>query len=199
MLECIGRFGPAVGIESDPVLLEAAQQRGLEVEAGALPGDLPVLPGPLDAVCLFDVLEHIEDDAQALAAVRGLLRPGGLLFITVPAYAWLWSAHDERLGHCRRYTAGRLRRAVEGAGFRVRRLTYFNTILALPVMVLRLLGRALGREAHDLRRPGTLLNRALAACFALEARLLRWGAFPFGISILMVARRPAGRRQAARG
>jgi SAM-dependent methyltransferase len=191
LLEALGRLGPAVGVESDPLLRAAARARGLDVRPGALPDDIPLAPGECDAVCLFDVLEHVADEAAALRASARLLRPGGRLFVTVPAYQWLWSRHDQVLGHHRRYTAGRLRRALAGAGLAVERLTYFNTLLAPAVVAVRWAGRLLGREAHDLRRPPAALNSLLARLFALEAPLLRLGRFPFGISILAVARRPS--------
>jgi SAM-dependent methyltransferase len=189
MLEALGRFGEAVGVETDPALRARALERGLDVRAGALPDAVPLEAGRWDAVCLLDVLEHVDAEAAALAACRRLLVPEGRLFITVPAYAWLWSRHDEVLGHRRRYTAGRLRRAVEAAGLVVERLTYFNTLLAPPIMAVRLARAALRRPGHDLDRPAPWLNRALAVCFAAEAPLLRWISPPFGISILLVARR----------
>ena len=190
MLEALGRFGTAVGVEMDPALRARARERGLDVRAGALPDAIPLEPGRWDAVCLFDVLEHVDDEAGALAACRRLLAPGGRLFVTVPAYAWLWSRHDELLGHRRRYTARALRRAAERGGYAVERLTYFNTLLAPPIMAVRLARAALRRPGHDLDRPAPLLNRALAACFSSEARLLRWVSPPFGISILLAARLP---------
>ena len=189
MLEALSRFGTAVGVETDAALRARAQERGLDVRAGALPDAIPLHPGRWDAVCLFDVLEHVDDEAGALAACRRLLVPGGRLFVTVPAYAWLWSRHDELLGHRRRYTARGLRQVAERAGFTVERLTYFNTILAPPIMAVRIVRAALRRPGHDLDRPAPWLNRALAACFSAEARLLRWTSPPFGISILLVARR----------
>ena len=189
MLEALGRFGEAVGVETDPLLRARAVERGLDVRAGALPDAVPLEAGRWDAVCLFDVLEHVDAEAAALAACRRLLAPGGRLFVTVPAYAWLWSRHDEVLGHRRRYTAGRLRRAAEAAGLAVERLTYFNTLLAPPIMAVRLARAALRRPGHDLDRPAPWLNRVLAASFAAEAPLLRWISPPFGISILLVARR----------
>ncbi len=188
MLEALSRFGNAVGVETDAVLRARAQARGLDVRAGALPDAIPLSPGRWDAVCLFDVLEHVGDEAAALAACRRLLAPDGRLFVTVPAYAWLWSRHDELLGHRRRYTARALRHVVEGAGFAVERVTYFNTVLALPIMAVRMVRAALRRPSHDLDRPAAWLNRALAVCFSAEARLLRWMSPPFGISILLVAR-----------
>ena len=189
MLEALGRFGTAVGVETDPALRERARERGLDVRAGALPDAIPLEPGRWDAVCLFDVLEHVDDEAGALAACRRLLGPGGRLFVTVPAYAWLWSRHDELLGHRRRYTARTLRQVAERAGFAVERLTYFNTLLAPPIMAVRLARAALRRPGHDLDRPAPWLNRALAACFSAEARLLAWMSPPFGISVLLAARR----------
>ncbi|MGH7366875.1 MAG: class I SAM-dependent methyltransferase, partial [Candidatus Rokuibacteriota bacterium] len=106
MLEALARFGTAVGVETDPVLRERARERGLDVRAGALPDAIPLEIGGWDAVCLFDVLEHVDDEAGTLGACGRLLVPGGWLFVTVPAYAWLWSRHDELLGHRRRYTTG---------------------------------------------------------------------------------------------
>jgi SAM-dependent methyltransferase len=188
MLEALGRFGLAVGIEADAALLEAARQRGLDARSGALPADIPLPAGEWDAVCLFDVLEHLDDEAAALASCRRLLAPGGLLFIAVPAYGWLWSRHDELLGHRRRYSARRLRRVVEAAGLRVERVSYFNALLAPPIVTVRLLRRALGRDGHDLSRPPEPLNRLLAAVFAAEAALLRRVSLPFGISLVLVAR-----------
>jgi SAM-dependent methyltransferase len=191
MLEALARFGPAVGVESDAGLRDRARARGLDARPGSLPHDIPLEASRWDAVCLFDVLEHVEDEAGSLRACIRLLAPGGRLFVTVPAYAWLWSPHDELLGHRRRYTAGSLRRAAETAGLVVERLTYFNSLLALPIIAVRLVRAALRRPGHDLDRPAPLVNRLLAACFAAEARLLRFASAPFGISILLVAR-PAG-------
>ncbi len=191
LLPGLARFGDVVGVEADPALRSAAAARGLRVLAGALPDHIPLGESTLDAACLFDVLEHVRDDGEALARIRALLRPGGLLFLTVPAHPWLWSRHDEILGHLRRYTRRSLTRVVERQGFGIERLTYFNTLLAGPIVLHRLVGRVTGRDAHDLRRPAAGLNRLLARWFALEARLLRLGSSPFGISLLLVARRPA--------
>jgi SAM-dependent methyltransferase len=188
MLEALARFGTAVGVETDPALRKHARARGLDVRPGSLPDDVPLEAGRWDVVCLLDVLEHITDDAGALRACRRLLAPGGRLMVTVPAYAWLWSRHDELLGHRRRYTAGSLRAAAVAAGFAVERLTYFNTLLAPPIMAVRLARTALGRPGHDLGRPAPLVNRLLARSFAAEARLLRLVSLPFGISVLLIAR-----------
>ncbi len=193
LLPSIGRLGEVIGVEADPFLRATARERGLDVVAGALPDAVPLPAGELDAVCLFDVLEHLDDDGRALRAAAALLKPGGLLFVTVPAYGWLWTRHDEVLGHRRRYTARQLRHRLLDAGLAVERLTYFNALLAPPIILARLGGRLVGRRSHDLGRPWAPLNRWLARCFAAERHLLRWSTLPFGISLLAAARRPPTR------
>ncbi len=205
LLAAAAEFGDVVGVEASAEFLAAARRRGFTVLPGSLPDRLPLDPGSCDGVLLFDVLEHIEDDRAALRAVGRVLRPGGLLICTVPAYQWLWSPHDEALGHRRRYTARGLSRLAREAGLRPLRATYFNTLLALPIIGARLLRRwrshavrAPGPSVrvptwpgHDLVRPAPWLNAFLARVFSWEAGLLRWVDLPFGVSVLLVARRPS--------
>jgi SAM-dependent methyltransferase len=189
LLGVLAELGEVVGVEASPGFLEAARRRGFRVLPGSLPEEVPLPAGSQDAVLLFDVLEHIADDAGALRGAVRLLRPGGWLVLTVPAHRWLWSPHDEALGHHRRYSARGLRRLVEAAGLRPVRLTYFNTLLAGPVLLVRLLGLSAG-DGHDLVRPRPAVNGLLARVFSLEALWLRRANLPFGISLLLVARRP---------
>lgn len=191
LLAAAAEFGEVVGVELSQDFSEAARRRGVPVLPGALPDRLPLEPGAYDGVFLFDVLEHVEDDRAALRAVGRLLKPGGLVICTVPAYEWLWSSHDEVLGHRRRYTARGLTRVAREAGLSPLRTTYFNTLLAPPIFVMRLLRRWRARPGHDLVRPASWLNAILARIFALEAGLIRWANLPFGVSVLMIVHRPA--------
>jgi SAM-dependent methyltransferase len=190
VLGALGEFGEAVGIEANGTLLAAARAAGLDARKGALPDDLPITPGWPDVVLMLDVIEHLDDDLAALRAARRVLPGGGVLVITVPAFPWLWSGHDVALGHRRRYVAGGLRRLVEGAGYRVERLSYFNTVLFPAIASRRLYKRLRRDDRHDLRRPGPALNTVLEWLFALERHVVPTGALPFGASLLVVARRP---------
>jgi SAM-dependent methyltransferase len=193
LLESLSEFGSVIGVEASEEFLRLARLRGRQVLRGSLPRDIPVEAGSLDGALLLDVLEHIEDEAEALRAVRRLLKPSGTLLCTVPAYQFLWSGHDVVLGHRRRYTARGLRSSLERAGFRVSRLTYFNMLLAVPIAAARLVRKSRGSAAHDLIPLSPRLNRFLAGIFAWEGRLLRHVSFPFGISILAVAHpKPGG-------
>jgi SAM-dependent methyltransferase len=189
MLEMLEEFGEAVGVEANPDLVAAARAVGLDARRGTLPGALPVPSEWADVVLLLDVLEHLDDEAAALAAARGALTPGGVLVITVPAYAWLWSGHDMALGHRRRYTAARLRATVAGAGFRVTRVTYFSTLLFPMLALARAAKRLRGDASHDLRPVGRALGIVLERCFAFERHLVPRMRLPFGSSLLLLARR----------
>lgn len=143
---------------------------------------------PFDVVCVFDVLEHLADDAAALRDLYAAIQPGGLLVVTVPAYMSLWSYFDEAAHHCRRYAPRDLRGRLTEAGFEVDYLTPFMCMLAPLMWLGRRLNRA-GRHDQDLRVvPG--VNGLLKAWLALERPFLRRGAvLPWGTSLLAVARR----------
>ena len=190
VLRGLADFGEAVGVEVNEILLAVARAAGLDARKGALPDDLPIAAGWADVVLLLDVIEHLDDDVAALRAARRVLADGGVLVVTVPAYPWLWSGHDVALGHRRRYVAGGLRRLVEGAGYRVERLTYFNTVLFPAIVATRLYKRLRGDDRHDLQRPGPALNGFFGTLFALERHVVPSPALPFGTSLMVVARRP---------
>jgi SAM-dependent methyltransferase len=140
------------------------------------------------------VLEHIEDDGGALREVARVLRPGGTLLATVPAFGWMWGAQDEISHHFRRYTAGELRKLICGARFETERLTYFNTILFPPIAAIRVArrvwqGESDTRSDFEMTQPG-VVNRMLAGVFSSEARWLRRRDLPVGVSLLAVATAP---------
>jgi SAM-dependent methyltransferase len=188
VLQTLGRYGEAVGVEHDDGLRALACAAGLDVRKGTLPDDVPLADGWADAVLLLDVIEHLDDDVAALCAARRLVRAGGVVIVAVPAYAWLWSAHDVALGHRRRYTAAALRRRLHAAGLRVEHLGYFNTVLFPAIAVGRLAKRLVRARGHDLGNPPEAVNRALASLFALERRFVLRPGLPFGCSVLAIAR-----------
>ena len=189
-LAMLGRFGRVDALELDaPARALAAERLGRPV--GDAP--LPTLPGvhrdAYDLVALLDVLEHVEDDAGALAGVRDCLRPGGALLLSVPANPWMWTVHDEHHHHHRRYTAAALDNVIRFAGLRVETLTHFNTLLFPPIAVARALGRLRGQEQSDDRMPGPRVNGLLERVFGWERHLVGRLRLPVGVSLLAVARR----------
>jgi SAM-dependent methyltransferase len=189
VLAALAELGEAVGMDTHEDLIAAGRAAGRDVRLGHLPDVLGVAPGWADVVLLLDVIEHVDDDVATLRAARTGVGEGGLLVVTVPAYQWLWSGHDEVLGHRRRYTAARLRAAVERAGFTVVRVSYFNSLLFPLLAAVRGWKRLRGDHGHDLRRPGAAVNWLLERVFALERHLVPRVRLPFGSSLLLIGRR----------
>jgi SAM-dependent methyltransferase len=154
---------------------------------------MPFPDDSFDLAVSLDVIEHLEDDLAALRELRRVLAPGGALLVTVPAYQWLWSGHDEINHHHRRYTRRSLQRVAEQAGWSQVRTTYFNSLLLPAAIVLRVLDRvSRGRTTEsslDLWVPPDPLNWLLQRPLALEAALIaRGGRIPAGLSLMAVFR-----------
>ena len=152
----------------------------------------------LGAIGLFDVVEHIADGSGFLQRARALLKPGGRIYLTVPAYRLLWSAEDEYAHHFRRYTARGLRRTLQGVGFDVELSTYMFALLPIPILLLRSIPFRLGRarpftpegvrDDHVSRKGFS--PAALDRLLDLELRTFRaLGRLPFGASVVAVGRR----------
>lgn len=137
----LARHGSVTGIELSETSVALARDRGAgEVVAGSIL-EMPFAEDSFDLAVSLDVIEHLEDDLAALRELRRVVAPGGSLLVTVPAYQWLWSGHDEINHHHRRYTRRSLQRVAEQAGWRQTRTTYFNSLLLPVAIVLRVLDK----------------------------------------------------------
>ena len=189
-----------------------ALRRGVKHIVQATTETAGFLPGSFPAAGLFDVLEHIRDDVGFLTSIRALLMPQGRLYLTVPAFQFLWSEEDDLAGHYRRYSMSRLRKTLASAGFEVEFATYIFRFLPPPIFLFRTLRHWFGLKkknrsmASAMRDHGAsreqasspdhsgpaatmsgLLNRLLASELAV---LDRNKSMPFGGSCLVVAKNP---------
>ncbi|WP_203308795.1 MULTISPECIES: class I SAM-dependent methyltransferase [Sphingomonas] len=187
-LPMLARFGAVDAIEIDPAARAIASER-LGKPVGDAP--LPALPGvdrgAYDLVAVLDVVEHIEDDVAALAAMKSLLRPGGKILVAVPAHQWMWSAHDVVNHHHRRYSKATLVRAIEAAGLAPRKLTYFNSLLFPLAAAARIAGRLTGRDDSDDSPPAKPLNTVFETIFRLERHAVGRVPLTPGVSIVTLA------------
>jgi SAM-dependent methyltransferase len=188
----LARRGTVTGLELSPTSVSLARERnvGEVIEGSVL--EMPFEPESFDLAVSLDVIEHLGDDLGALRELRRVVAPGGLLLVTVPAYGWLWSGHDEINHHHRRYTRRSLQRVAEQAGWRQARTTYFNSLLLPVAILLRALDRLNTKTTEsslDLWVPPEPLNWLLERPLALEAALIgRGGRIPAGLSLLAVFR-----------
>jgi SAM-dependent methyltransferase len=195
-LAMLGRYGNLAAVEMDTFASRYASEiSGIRVLQGQLPDAVPFGDRSFDLVCLFDVLEHVEDDSKALQRVCALLKPGGYAVVTVPAYQWLYGPHDRAHQHFRRYTAHELVRKARGAGFTACKSGYFNAVLFPLIALHRMAKRATTEDrSHHAALPGRLVNRLLYATFSLEKYIVPLASFPFGTSVLAVLARDESHR-----
>jgi len=146
-----------------------------------------------DVIGAFDVLEHIKEDEEVLMQMRAALKPDGLMLLTVPQHAWLWSPIDEYAFHVRRYAAAGLHKKIEAAGFRVIRSTSFVTTLLPAMMISRFLQKKVSDKQFDATaelRISPWLNSLFSQFLRTELALIRMGLnLPSGGSRLVVARK----------
>lgn len=187
--------GRVIGVDFGRAAVDEARARGLEV-AQMDATRLAVRDRTADVAVALDVLEHLDDDQGAARELLRVLRPGGVLLVTVPAYQWLWSSHDVALGHRRRYRRAALRAVLERAGFEVELCTYVMLAALPPAALLRLLERLPGRRPPDAQAesgyipiPGWL-NEVLSHLVGLDGLLAGRVPLPFGLTVTAVARRP---------
>jgi len=181
-------YKKAIGLDVSPEAIGFCQKRGLNnlVLSGAEKIELP--DGTIDTITAFDVLEHV-DDQQTLAECTRLLKPGGILVATVPAYPKLWSYWDEMLGHKRRYSKKSLTNVLIDAGFTIHKISYSNFFILGPVTLIRLLKKSnvTAKKQSDFIPTPTLLNSFLKRLYTLESVIIKNIGFPAGLSLVVVA------------
>ena len=189
----LNQYGSVVSVDVSHLATQHAQAKGV---AQVVVGDgqrMPLRDGSFDLAVTLHTLEHV-DDAAFLAELFRVLRPGGRLVATVPAFENLWSDHDVALHHRRRYTDDELRTRVQRAGFRVRHVSYTVMSLFPAIYAVRWLQRRLssgkGAPQATVGRPPGALNRALIGLLDLENALLLKRALPFGTGLELTAERP---------
>ncbi|HKC84793.1 MAG TPA: class I SAM-dependent methyltransferase [Blastocatellia bacterium] len=182
----IGPRGKIVGIDVEPIHARRIAPH-IEYVIGKLETAL-IASGSFDAVLALDVLEHLDNDAVGLYQAAQMVKPGGLLLITVPALPSLWGGQDVISHHRRRYTKATLLRTFERAGLPSPRVSYFNTLLFPPVAAVRWTRRALGmasRSRSDFEdTPPGAVNNILASIFSVERHLIPRMKLPVGVSLL---------------
>ena len=188
------------GIDVSAPAIEVARSRGVP-NVSVMDGTaLEFADNRFDLVIASDVLEHIEDEGRALREWARVLRPGGRLLVFVPAHTYLWSEHDVVNHHFRRYSRAGLVAAVERAGLRAQRSSFWNAALFVPTAALRLGQRLVSGPVAPVQKPGAtgdlyrfgnLLNQLLLGWLRAENHLLRRFNLPLGVSVFALAQKPA--------
>jgi len=182
MYDTLAAYGTVSAYEPDAESNTVAQEKGY---VAVYDSAASALEHRHDVIALFDVLEHIEGDRAFLQNAQSALTEKGRLLITVPAMPFLWSAHDEKHHHFRRYTRRSLQKVLEENGYEVERISYWNMFLFFPAATARLLGRS-GESSFNLPR---VLDTLFYMLVRLESFLMRLVPLPFGVSLVAIARK----------
>ncbi len=199
-LPFLAPYGTPLGLELYWRGLQFGHARGLTRLTQGSVTALPFATGSVDVVTSFDVLYCLEAEAEqtAISEMYRVLRPGGAVIVNVAAMPMLTGDHSVMGGEVRRYTRGELRRKLEGAGFRVSRITYTNASIFPMTAAVRGFQRLRGVKPAegnqgDFYVPPRPVNALLAGVLAIEAALVSSGFnMPVGSSLLCLARKPEG-------
>jgi SAM-dependent methyltransferase len=191
MLAELERSGRVVGVDvSEEALRYASGQSVGHLIKATIPEGLADLGESFDCVLMLDLLEHLEDDRGAVRAASALLKPKGILIITVPAYQWLYAPRDVFHQHRRRYSGAALRRTMDAGDLEILLLSHYNMFLFPAAAAARLISRMRREEpGPDLVMPSPLVNGLLEHLFAFERFLIPHMSLPFGLSLIAVAQR----------
>ena len=141
-----------------------------------------------DLILLADVIEHVKQPKELLKDLKKFLKKDGRILITVPAYQFLFSKKDEVLGHYRRYNKKHLKNELDG--FKIENISYFNTFLCIPIVMMTLLNKLLKRDyiKEVETTPNSILNKLFYILFASEKYFIKYFNLPFGVSIYILAK-----------
>ncbi|MEO5953837.1 MAG: class I SAM-dependent methyltransferase [Chloroflexia bacterium] len=190
-------FSNLEGFDLSPIAIEFCHKRGMErVRLGSIT-QIPFEDRSFDLVISCDVVSDAgtDNELDALQELYRVLKPGGRLFLNLPAFEFLRSEHDRAVATTRRVTRADINRKLELVGFRIKRSTYWNSLLLPVVVAVRLLKREKDEDLEKIARsdievPWWPANLFLSACVGLEHLLLRWVSLPVGSSVAIVAVRP---------
>ena len=186
-LRILKRYGLITVVDIDEKALDIIPEAACVEKRVADVLDLPYADESFDVVTCFDVFEHVQDDERAFHEVHRVLKRGGLLIFTVPAFQVLFSSHDRVLKHARRYDRQMLLKRL--SNFSILLLSYWNLVLFLPIAILRVLNKA-SPPREDSFTPRRLANIFLFHLLHIENLLLkRRFNLPFGLSLLGICKK----------
>ena len=196
-LALLENYGRTYGIDYSLSAAAFTRDRGWSQILVGSATELPIPDGAVDLVTALGVIEHVPDDVGMLEEMRRVTRPGGHLLLMTSAHRWLWSRHDDAVHHVRRYRRSEFEKRLIDSGWQIEQLSYVNTIMFPAIAAVRLFQRLLPDEPTKSEvgmsgffAPPGPLNRALAGLLSFEGSLMRIGSLPFGVGLIVRARRP---------
>lgn len=188
-IEMLSQFGEAEGVDVSDDALEFCRRKGLKAQKG-LAETLPFADETFDLTTALDVVEHLDDDVVGLKEMFRVTKRGGYSLTFVPAFMWLWGVQDDVSNHRIRYTKRQIVERLQKAGYEIERATYANWTFFAPILAGRMLMKLTGiKPESENNITVSALNGVFGKLFAAERFWLRNFNFPFGVSIVVVAKK----------
>jgi 2-polyprenyl-3-methyl-5-hydroxy-6-metoxy-1,4-benzoquinol methylase len=189
------KYGEVMSVEYDKECFEYVKST-LEIDiVNASIEDLPFEEDQFDLVCAFDVIEHVDNDQLGVEEMFRVCRPNGHVFVSVPAFNFMWSQHDDINHHKRRYTMKPLKKLFKNQT--VVSKSYFNFFWFLPISIVRVISsfifKMIGKKTDpksdfNVKSGQSITDKILYSVFRFEKRLIKRGLkFPFGVSLFLLA------------
>ena len=192
----LNKYGRTKSIDVSPEAVKYCKEKGLKnvFLQDVVEYDVKKEANKYDYAFALDVLEHIQDDTAAMKNTYDVLKPGGYFIVTVPAYKFLWSHHDEALHHKRRYHSLEISQKLKDTGFEIRKISHFVFFLFFPVVLIKVIGANLfGRTAYPKNSSYVAVpdkvNKLFIFLLKVEAILTKFVSLPLGTTIFVVARK----------
>ena len=194
-LKILSRFGQVTALDINQNAVEIAKKNNSQIILADIEKyDLD--NNYYDAVCCFDILEHLKKDQEVIKNIFNSLKTNGLFFFTVPAYQFLFSGHDIILGHKRRYSKKDILLKLEKAGFKVIKINYWFFLLfpiALTVRIIKTIFAKLNKNniyKPDMKNHNKYIEQLLFRVLNLENKLMPYNInLPFGLTIYGIAKK----------
>ena len=189
-IENLKAFGKVNGIDSSKTALSFCKKRGIKNVSFGKAEKIPYKSRSFEIITLLDVLEHT-DDEKTVAGCKRVLKPKGILIITVPAYTWLWSNWDEVLHHRRRYTSKKLHILLTKHEFNILKMSYMYSFLIVPAFITRRIKSFFAKDYYisDFKISFSFLNYILEKMAFIEFLIIKKINLPFGTSIIIEAQK----------
>jgi len=177
-----------LGIDSSSEAVRFCKKRGLDIILASA-DKTNQTSSSFDLIMALDLIEHVKQDTNALKEFNRILKNNGYILITVPAFEFLFDIHDKLADHKRRYTTKKLKLKLKSTGFKIIKISYYNTFLFIPIIILKLFKKITGSNQDHIQKENFILNYLCKIIFSSEFFILKYFNFPFGVSIICLAQK----------
>jgi SAM-dependent methyltransferase len=188
-LDCLQQYGSVVGIEKNSTWAGHCKERGYKTVITATIEDKTFSKECFDIIGCFDVLEHVQRDRDALHHFSNMLKPGGMLFLSIPAGEAFFCRNELQYGHYRRYNLASIKTKLVESGFQFQQHAFFNFFLLPPIVLIRKTLDWFNIDTVDEIKVNPVINRLLALIVTMELPLLNRFSWPYGLSLLVSAKK----------